>query len=185
MQSLPATATFKSFNLSSCVTKSYVITNVITLYCITFHLLNIAATTGHLQRQKTPHPMPQVSQQDSRSSDEISTLTLALLWIHTRSDMASAAPKAWGQRNHGASQTFRRSLDRKASSKQTPSKLLPSRIHRSPGPWSPSEWGSWAIVLWRQSFSVTLRFQHTEPCQEKQCFNIYSVIVALNKRYSD
>lgn len=39
--------------------------------------------------------MPQLSQQLSRSSDEISTLTLALLWIHTRSEMASAAPNAF------------------------------------------------------------------------------------------
>ena len=38
--------------------------------------------------------MPQLSQQLSRSSEEISTLTLALLWIHTRSEMASAAPNA-------------------------------------------------------------------------------------------
>lgn len=40
------------------------------------------------------YPMPQLSQQVSRSWEEISTLTLALLWIHTLSEMASAAPNA-------------------------------------------------------------------------------------------
>lgn len=41
------------------------------------------------------HPMPQSSQQVRRSSAEICTLTLAPLWMHSRSDMASTAPKAW------------------------------------------------------------------------------------------
>lgn len=49
-------------------------------------------------KNKTSHPIPQVSQQDSKSSDESSTLTLALLWMHTRSDIASAAPKACEQK---------------------------------------------------------------------------------------
>lgn len=40
------------------------------------------------------HPMPQSSQQVRRSSAEICTLTLAPLWIHSLSDMASTAPKA-------------------------------------------------------------------------------------------
>lgn len=45
------------------------------------------------------HPIPQSSQQVRRSSAEICTLTLAPLWIHSLSDMASTAPKAlagWG-----------------------------------------------------------------------------------------
>lgn len=43
--------------------------------------------------------------------------------------------------------------------------LLPSRIHRSPGPWSPSEWDSWATVLCCQTLSVDSLLQHTEPCR--------------------
>ena len=39
--------------------------------------------------------MPQSSQQESRSSAEISTEIWPLLWIHNLSDIASAAPKAW------------------------------------------------------------------------------------------
>lgn len=42
--------------------------------------------------------MPHSSQQDSRSSAEISREILLPLWIHSRSDMASAAPKACGQK---------------------------------------------------------------------------------------
>lgn len=56
--------------------------------------------------------MPQLSQQVSRSSEEISTLTLALLWIHTRSEMASAAPNACRQKNRGVSQTNKYNLGR-------------------------------------------------------------------------
>lgn len=41
------------------------------------------------------HPMPQLSQQVSRSCEEISTLTFPLVWTHTRSEIASAAPNAW------------------------------------------------------------------------------------------
>lgn len=40
------------------------------------------------------HPIPQSEQQVSRSSAEISKLTLPLLWIQILSDIASAAPKA-------------------------------------------------------------------------------------------
>lgn len=41
--------------------------------------------------------MPHSSQQDNRSSVEISTEILALLWMHILSDIASAAPKACGK----------------------------------------------------------------------------------------
>ena len=60
------------------------------------------------------YPMPQLSQQLSRSSEEISTLTLALLWIHTRSEMASAAPNAFRgtsmSNTHSTSQISHRNI---------------------------------------------------------------------------
>lgn len=43
------------------------------------------------------HPIPHSSQQDSRSSAEISREILLPLWMHSLSDMASAAPKACGK----------------------------------------------------------------------------------------
>lgn len=128
--------------------------------------------------------MPQLSQQDSRSSEEISTLTLALVWMHRRSDMASAAPKACGQRNqenatgeHAESWRCGPSLHwvtaQRVFLKQQPVfTLLPSRIHRSPGPWSPSEWDSWATVLCCQTLLVNSLLQHTEPCQRKQSYSL-------------
>lgn len=60
--------------------------------------------TSHIP---VPYPMPQLSQQVSRSWEEISTLTLPPLWIHTRSEMASAAPNACGQKNQQRSQTIK------------------------------------------------------------------------------
>lgn len=58
--------------------------------------------------------------------------------------------------------------------------LLPSRIHRSPGPWSPSEWDSWATVLCCQTLSVNSLLQRTEPCQRKQS---YSLIVCYYHKH--
>lgn len=50
----------------------------------------------------TPHPMPHSSQQDSRSSAEISSEIFPPLWIHNLSDIASAAPKAcWESKETG------------------------------------------------------------------------------------
>lgn len=62
---------------------------------------------------RTAHPMPQLSQQVSRSSEEISTLTFPLLWIHTRSEMASAAPNAWNHNNKDMKQGNRSSQNLK------------------------------------------------------------------------
>lgn len=47
------------------------------------------------------HPSPHRGpQQLSRSSADTSTLTCPLVWIHSRSDMASTAPNACGDKDH-------------------------------------------------------------------------------------
>lgn len=58
--------------------------------------------------------MPQLSQQVSRSSEEISTLTFPLLLMHTRSEIASAAPNAWNHNNKDMKQGNRSSQNLKS-----------------------------------------------------------------------
>lgn len=96
---------------------------------------------------RTAHPMPQLSQQVSRSSEEISTLTFPLLWMHTRSEMASAAPNAWNHNNKDMKQGNRSSQ-----------KFEKQRFHSCPKSWAPFS----SLMRFFFFFKFLMQFQITE-----------------------
>lgn len=95
------------------------------------------------------HPIPHSSQQDSRSSAEISREIFWPLAIHSLSDIASAAPKACGKSKKGNTTERFWSLSWFYYCLLVLS-VLPNRTHRTPGLGSVGLWDSCATAAVRQ-----------------------------------
>lgn len=115
--------------------------------------------------------MPHSSQQDSRSSAEISTEILLPLWMQSLSDMASTAPKACGNLQKWIlsffSSFFLLPLYWITKNSHLGLSSLPSRTHKIPDLGSAGSWGSQATSCERQSCLEALFLQYCETWRIK------------------